>query len=367
MNTNAIIAIVAVAILAGAGAGVYVALKDGDGNGGKEIEPRDVTITDSLGNEVTVTAPITKICTVNTNAAEFFKILGVEDRIVGMDTTGKATFGDLFKDVTDIGNYKTPSGEKIAETGCKYVITQSSARSLSSDTEQALKDNYGIIVLRMDFFGETMMTDVEELLKILISDSASTAFEEYKTTYNSVISTVKNVTKDVSGNPSFLFLMASMSSTAGTYYSTSSELSKIVTDLHGHNAQTDMNVTSKTSTFKPAASKVLEISSEGHDNLGYVFIRGTDGQTAAQSYQVFLNTGGDMEFADNLKVVEHRHVYVINTDVLSGPRDYIGRVCIANAYGIDVGLNSLELVNQFNQKYGFEISYSYIMTQFPAA
>ena len=368
MNSNVIIVAIVAVVIVGAGAGVYIALNNGNSDSGeKEIEPRDVTIKDSLGNDITITAPITKVCTVNTNAAEFFQMLGVNERIVGMDTSGKAALGKTYENVTDIGDYKTPNGEKIAQTGAKYVISQSSSRSMSTETEQALKDNYGIIVLRMDFFGETMMTDVEELLKILISDSASTAFEEYKTTYNNVISTVKNVTKDVSGNPSFLFLMASMSSTAGTYYSTSSELSKIVTDLHGHNAQTDMNVTSKTSTFKPAASKVLEISSEGHDNLGYVFIRGTDGQTAAQSYQVFLNTGGDMEFADNLKVVEHRHVYVINTDVLSGPRDYIGRVCIANAYGIDVGLNSLELVNQFNQKYGFEISYSYIMTQFPAA
>lgn len=367
MNANAIVAVVAVIILAGAGAGVYLALKDGNDSGEKEIEPRDVTIKDSLGNEVTVTAPITKICTVNTNAAEFFKILGVEKRIVGMDTSGKATFGDLYKDVTDIGNYKTPSGEKIAETGCKYVITQSATRSLSSDTEQALKDNYGIIVLRMDFYGETMMQDVEELLKILISDDANNAFEEYKTFYSGILNTVAEKSQDKSLNPSFLFMFTSMSSSKGTYYNDVSELGKITKSIRGHNALVDMGVTSKAGSVsaQPAAETVFDYDSAG--SLDYVFLRGTATTTADQDFQTFFNSGGGLDFTQ-LKVVKDKHnLYVINTDLLSGPRDCIGRVCICEAYGISTGLDVAKLTSDFNEKYGFTVEYSFLMERYSAA
>lgn len=367
MNSDAIIAIVAVVILAGAGAGIYIALKDGNDDGEKDIEPHDVTIKDSLGNVVTVTAPITKICTVNTSAAEFFKILGVEKRIVGMDSSGKATFGDLYKDVTDIGNYKTPSGEKIAETGCKYVISQSSSRSLSSDTEQALKDNYGIIVLRMDFYGETMMQDVEELLKILISDDANGRFEEYRTFHDDIVSAVLEKSKDVAGDPSFLFMFTSMSSSKGTYYNDVSELGKIVKSIHGHNALVDMNITSKAGSVSatPAAEKIFDYDQE--NRLGYVFLRGTATTTAEQDFNTFFNSGGELNFKTELNVVKNGHLYVINTDLLSGPRDCIGYICICEAYGISTGMNVAELTSDFNEKYGFSVEYGYLMEQYTAA
>ena len=369
MNTNAIIAIAAVVILTGAGAGVYIALKDGNDAGAKEIEPRDVTIKDSLGNEVTVTAPITRICTVNTSAAEFFKILGVEKRIVGMDTSGKATFGDLYKDATDIGNYKTPSGEKIAETGCKYVISQSTSRSLSADTEQALKDNYGIIVLRMDFYGETMMQDVEELLKILIDDDANNAFQEYRGLYDSIVSTTLEKSRNVAGDPSFLFMFTSMSSTKGTYYNDSSELAKIVKSIHGHNALVDMNITSKAGSVSatPSAETIYDYDQESVNRLGYVFLRGTATTTAEQDFQTFFNSGGGLNFQTELNVVKNGHLYVINTDLLSGPRDYIGRICICEAYGISTGLDIAKLTSDFNEKYGFTVEYGYLMKQYTAA
>ncbi len=368
MNGNMLVAIAAVVIIAAAGAGVYMVVRDdGSDDKDKTIEPRDVEITNSLGEKVTVTAPVEKMCVVNSSAAEFLTIMGEKDRIVGMDSSLISAFSPMFDNVTNIGNYKTPSGEKIAETGCKYVITQSSSRSLSAETEQALKDNYQIVVLRLDFFGETMQQDAQELLKILISDTAEDAYNEYKATYDSVVNTVKESSKDFPGNPYFLYLFTSNSATAGTYYSTLSELSKIVESIHGQNAvrHADLNVTSTTATVKPAKEKVLAFDDAGH--LDYVFVRGTASTTAAQDYQTFLNTGGDLDFAANLNVVANRHVYVINTDLVSGPRDYIGQVCICNAYGIDTGLDIAQLTSEFNNKYGFPFEYSYLMKQFPAA
>ena len=324
----------------------------------------DVTITDSTGKQVTVRAPLDKICTVNTNAAEFFQILGVSGRVAGADG---ATISSLpiYSKVTDIGDYKTPSGEKIVSTGAKVVVSQSSSRSLSEATEQALKDNYGITVLRLDFYGETMHRDVQEFLKLLSSPDADKAYNEYKTAYESVVKTVKEKASAVSGDPSFLMLFTSMSKTEGTYYNENSELGKIVASIHGHNALTDMGVTSKTVTSKPSAEAVYDYDKAG--NLGYVFIRGVSGNTAEQDYQTFLGTGKSLAGFGSMNVIGNRCVYVIETDVLSGPRDYIGYVCIAEAFGIDTGMDYVKMTSDFNKKYGFDAEYSYIMQQFPSA
>ncbi len=365
MNTNMLIAIAAVVIIAAAGTGVYFIVKD-NGDDDKEIEPRDVTITDSLGNEVTVTAPLTKVCTVNTNAAEFFKILGVQDRIVGIDSSGKESLGDIYGDVTDIGNYKTPSGEKILETGATYVISQSSSRSLSTETEQALKD-LGVTVLRIDCFGETMFTDVGELLKILIDDDADDAFEEYKATYESVVNTVKQKSEGAADDPAFLFLFTSRSKeNTGNYYTDNSELVKIAVGIHGHNALSAMGVKQTSASSNVASEKFLDSDQKGL--IDYVFVRGTATTTASQDYSTFKTTLKNVESDYNdLTVVKNRTIFVINTDLLSGPRDYIGQICIAEAFGIDTGLDYQKITDDFNEKYGFDVEYSYYMTQFPAA
>ncbi len=325
---------------------------------------KDVTITDSTGKEVTLKAPVDKLCTVNTNAAEFFQMLGVSDRVVGADNATIKSL-DRYKNVVDIGDYKTPSGEKIVSTGANVVISQSSSRSLSEATEQALKDNYGITVLRLDFYGETMHRDVTEFLKLLSSDNAQKAYNEYKTEYDRVVKTVQDKAAAASGDPSFLMLFTSMSKSEGTYYNENSELGKIIESIHGHNALTDMGVTSKTVTSKPSAEAVYDYDQA--EKLGYIFIRGVSGNPASADYQTFLETGKSLSGFGSMNVIKNKDVYVIETDVLSGPRDYIGHVCIAEAFGIDTGLDYESLVDAFNKKYGFDTSYTYIMQQFPSA
>ena len=325
----------------------------------KTIEPREVTIVDSLGNEITLQAPVTKLCTVNTNAAEFLKMLGVEKRVVGADSSTIKSLGKIYAESTDIGDYKTPSGEKIVSTGSKVVISQSSSRSLSEATEQALKDNYGITVLRIDCYGETMHKDVQEILKILISEDANKKYEEYKKTYDEVVSKVKSTSASITGDPSFLMMFTSMSSTKGTYYNVNSELGKIVASIHGHNALTDMGVApGKGVSSSPEPEVIYDYDTAG--NLDYVFIRSVTGSTAAKDFETFIKSGGSYNF-NQLNVVKNKKVFLIETDVLSGPRDYIGYVCIASAYGINTGLNYDTLVSEFNEKYGFEVTYEYIL------
>jgi hypothetical protein len=214
----------------------------------------------------------------------------------------------------------------------------------------------------MDFFGETMMQDVEELLKILISDDAKTAFDDYKVIYNSVIETVASKVKDVSGDPSFLFMVASMSTkNGGTYYNDNSELGKITESLHGHNAITDIDSTSKTVTTTPQAEAIVNY--DGLHHIEYVFIRGNAANTPATDFNTFTTRVG----TSNLYAINNHHVFVIHTDILSGPRDYIGRVCLCEAFGISTGLDYQKLTTDFDEKYGFGVTYPYIMQQMPAA
>ncbi|MDD4668510.1 MAG: hypothetical protein WCQ63_04070 [Methanomethylophilus sp.] len=219
-SRNILAVIIACALLLSAGAAAYTYH---DNRSEETTSPHDVTITDSLGNQVTVTALVTSICTVNTNAAEFFEVLGVEDRVVSADSATISSLSEIYGNVLDVGSYKTPSGKKIAESGAAIVVSQSSARSLSSATEQALKDNYGITVLRLDCYGETMLNDVEQLVKIMDSDSAENAYDGCVSTYDSVKDQVLKLSESCSGDPSYLMYFTSM----GRYYNENSERSSV--------------------------------------------------------------------------------------------------------------------------------------------
>ncbi|MBR2255500.1 MAG: hypothetical protein IJ856_06825, partial [Candidatus Methanomethylophilaceae archaeon] len=117
-------------------------------------------------------------------------------------------------------------------------------------------------------------------------------------------------------------------------------------------------------TSKPSAEAVYDYDQQG--KLGYVFIRVISGNPPETDYASFLKTVKSLSGFQDMNVIKNRDVYVIETDVLSGPRDFIGYVCIAEAFGVDTGLDYEKLASEFNQRYGFDATYSYIMEQFPA-
>jgi hypothetical protein len=49
-------------------------------------------------------------------------------------------------------------------------------------------------------------------------------------------------------------------------------------------------------------------------------------------------------------------IYVFDSDIMSGPLAYVCYVIFAQIYGVDTGYNATELVQEYNEKYGFSES-----------
>lgn len=357
VNKWAVVAVIAVVILGGA---LVLAQDKDDSN---DVKPHEITIQDSLGKDVTLTVPVMKVCTVNTNAAEFMKILGISERVVSADNGTIDMLSSVYSNVTDVGGYSNPSGEMVVSSGATVVISQSSSRSLSAATEQTLKDNYGITVLRLDCYGSTMLSDVETLLKVFESSSADSAFAEYKTLYKSVIDTVlaKARSVDTSDQNTLLYFAG-----LNKFYNQNSELGKILDSIGGTSAIKNLVENPKGVTSAPAAEKLYEFDQT--NGLDVIFIRdtGSSNDTSDASYSKLLEYLNVSVYGNPTAVTNHK-VFCISTEVLSGPRDYIGYICIAESLGIDTVYDAEEQFSSFNSKYGLPLEPDYLVKTYPLA
>ncbi|MFA6710531.1 MAG: ABC transporter substrate-binding protein [Candidatus Methanomethylophilaceae archaeon] len=354
MNSK-IAALIMVAIVVIAGTAVYYVYSD-DQKDSDTIEG-NVTITDSLGNEITIEAPVNKICVTSSNAAEFLQILGVADRVTCIDTDTKELLANIYGDARDIGKYNNPNGEIMLSENTKILISQSSSRSLSTAAEEALESNYGITVIRLDCYGETMLRDIEQLALLLGSKSVNDALEGYMDQYESITEHV--LSKVTPSESNFLFAFTSMKK----YYNQNSELSKIVESLGVTNYTRELSSVGSGVSTDIDSETIWDADQSG--GISYLFIRGLSNSTGQTSYQSFLdNFEGSYDFRD-LNVSDSGNTYVLETDIMSGPRDFVGYVVLAEVLGIDTGLeeSALELANEFNEKYGFSEEYSWLAYQ----
>jgi len=353
MNSK-IVALIIVAIVMVAGVAVYFVHND---QGNSDTIEGSVTITDSLGNEITIETPVTNICVTSSNAAEFLQILGVADRVTCMDTSTKELLSGIYGDVTDVGTYSAPSGEIMLSENTTILISQSSSRSLSTAAEEALESNYGITVIRLDCYGETMLEDIGQLALLLGSKSVNDKLEDYLNMYESITDSI--LSKVTSSDSNFIFAFTSMSK----YYNQNSELSKIVESLGITNYTRELSSVGNGVSTGIDSETIYD--ADQSDKISYLFIRGVSNSTAEVAYQTFLdNFEGSYNFKE-LNVTTSNNTYILETDIMSGPRDFIGYVVLAEILGIDTGLeeSALELANEFNEKYGFSGEYSWLAYQ----
>lgn len=345
------ISLIVVGIVIVAAVGIYFATTGNDdlgderetGNDGLGGEDKNIAITDSLGNEVEIELPVEKVCLTNTNAAKFMQILGVADRVTATDETTISLLPEIYGDVKDLGEYKSPDGETILSTGSKILICQSSARSITNSEEL---ESQGIQIIRLDCYGETMLEDLEQLVAIFGSSTKERA-DKYTQMYNGVIDGVLGLDSGTGDKPVFMFMFLSLKKP----YAATSELSKIAESIGATNCIGILDPGTTGSTSKIQAEDLLDY--DRTHGIDRILIRGTiDGTSTAQSeYDKFLDI--DPLYV-KLGSVSAGNVYVIDTDVLSGPLDYVGYVCIAEALGYEiVELNAAKLVQDFNDEFGF--------------
>ncbi len=353
MSSKTTMIIAAVAIIAIAAAAIVI-LNPGQ-NGGDSDDK--ITFIDGAGVEIELDGPLDSIVSINTLPAIAMKILGLEDKvdeILFYKTVNKyeyyhnAGFNNISPDTPFY--YELETADYFIENGMEYLVVPISASKINDSLKNSCLNN-GITLISLDCFGDSMLDDMETLLKMFGNPAdAVEAFNDYKSLRNGVIDTV--LEKSVADKTNlFLYEFVGISS----FYKENAEMSIITEKIAGEdtNAVRLMNlpVDTKISTSAKGLGPLESLTAiDSETPIKYLFLRASAGDDAAD----LEGKWGKNVIKDyKLSYLETDSVFCIDSDLLTGSMDYIGYVCTAEILGCDTGYDINELVSQYEELYGF--------------
>jgi hypothetical protein len=351
------LAVIVAAVVVVGSVGIYFLLTDDDANG-------DISIIDGSGTKITLSEPINSAIAVNVNVPKAMKILGLEDKVAGLsfsptsNDSNFATYSPMFPNAVKMSDYNSMSAEQVASI-TKYVICPVASMTVSAVNQTAF-EQLGITVIRLDCNGESALDDFQKLITLFGNTEESTAaFGEYMDTYNTVVDAVISAASLRTTDPSFLMYMNS--STA--FYNQTSELSAMIESIHGTNALrgiSGLNLTGVTNAAGELGIQETIKAMDSSNNIDKIFIRATAAQATSETTALnawnacLLNTNTFYSSLSAIGANSTDHIFLFNTNIMSGPLSYVGYVLIAKAFGISTGFDATGLIDVYNQKYGFD-------------
>ncbi|MGE0015208.1 MAG: ABC transporter substrate-binding protein [Candidatus Methanomethylophilaceae archaeon] len=341
-------AIFAVIILAVAGVSAYAV-----GMGRFSGEDNDtVTITQNDGTEVTVSTPVSSVCVVNTNAAEFLSILGLSDKVVGVSSTMKSKpTEDWWEERDDVGSYNTPNPESVLNTGSTVIIGQCTSMAITN--VDALKA-VGITVILLDCYGfDTQVADLKQLASLFKDDEATAIADSYEEFFNGIIDTLRNASSTLTESQKKTFV-ATMGTSAGSkYYTGAAELSDMLEDICGlKNAISDISSSAVSSSAVIPEELIVEYYS--NNGIDLFVLRNTTAYEQGQSeIEAFLSSHPVIDSSnmfDSITVIK-----TVDSKVLSGPRCFVGMIYFITLIypELDIGGLTVEsALTDYNNTFG---------------
>lgn len=136
-----------------------------------------VTFTDTSGNEVTLPAPAERVICLNSDAAEMMIALGAGNKVVGLTDTimTDPVLMSHMPNAVSVGEWQTPSVEKILALDPDVVIAYSSSKPKNADqcTSAGINltylDCYKISTLEQDVRSLGTLIDAKERAEEYIS------------------------------------------------------------------------------------------------------------------------------------------------------------------------------------------------------
>lgn len=344
---NKYIAIFVVAILALSGAGVYLIY----GNNSSD-EPTTITIVDAKDNTIELSEPLDKVAIVNTNIPVAMRILGLTDKVVGIDTStlGKNDNAEVFTNAVAIGARSAITGESILAAGTNYVITPVSM-GITSNTDAI--EQMGITIIYIDCYGETAIEDLQKILILFGNDGTTKEkYDVFMENYDGIISSVDAKVAEAKLTQSPVFLQCFISKNA--FYNQTAATSKMMEDICGKNVfnYLDASTTNISNDATDLGIREVVIAYDGSatTSIDFVLIRDSSKYKDMDAYDQFVAM---MDGAyTSLSAVQDGDVYVMYTDIMSGYLSYVGYAAMAEIFGVDTGLDFVSLIEDFNDAYG---------------
>ncbi|MDO4794536.1 MAG: ABC transporter substrate-binding protein [Brachymonas sp.] len=138
-----------------------------------------LAVTDSTGRTVEVKTPVQKMVILNSAAMEMARILGAEDRVLGVSThIAKELLAMGLPAKEAVGSWQEPNVEAIVKLAPDVVIVYAGS---ALHIQDKLKP-FGIAVLRLDLYKlNTMPQEIDALARLLHKQEQARAFLAWHT------------------------------------------------------------------------------------------------------------------------------------------------------------------------------------------
>ena len=244
-----------------------------------------IEFEDGEGNLIQLESAPESIVCINTLPAIAMKILGLQDKvdeILFYKTANKyqyyhdAGFNNITEDTPFYSTLTT--ADYFVEHNMKVIVETIGASPMSETLERSCKDN-GITIIKLDCYGDTMLEDMEKLVKLFGNPASSVkALNDYKSLRNGVISGVLSKCSPIDDNL-FLFEMMGL----GAFYNENGEVAKVVEKIYGKNAVREMGfapTTKSTTTAKEDAPLESLTVIDGNKPIKLLLLRASAGAGA---------------------------------------------------------------------------------------
>lgn len=341
-------AIFAVVILAIAGISAYAVV----GSRSSGDDSSTVTITQNDGTEVVVPTPVSSVCVVNTNAAEFLSILGLSDKVVGVSSTMKTKpTEDWWAEREDIGSYNTPNPEKILDTGSTVVIGQCTSMTITNvDALTAM----GITVILLDCYGfETQVGDVKQLASLFEDDDATEIADLYEDFFNDIVETLSAASSTLTESEKKTFVATMGTGASSKYYTGTAELSGMLGEICGlKNSISEIDSSATSSSASISQESIVEYYDD--NGIDLFILRNTTAYDQGQSeIEAFLSSHPVIDSSnmfDSMIVIK-----TVDSKVLSGPRCFVAMIYFITLIYPELDIDGLTVENaisDYNSTFG---------------
>ena len=278
---------------------------------GKE---KEITFVDVRGKAVTVKKPVRRIVVLSDSTADAIRVLGAEDRVVGIGSglASETILLPVMSKLPTVGG-SPPDYEAILDLKPDIILPSGAG---SEELEEKL--NPWVTVVRFDFYGPEIMTkQIMELGYILDNEDKAKEFSDF---YLSVLNKVKERTEELSEDKKPRVFYCAYPGQAGyRYYAITPKkyLGPLCTLAGGNNIAADLPANMVDPEWVLVENPDIIVAHEGSGlPSGY----DTDDITGSKkSIEQMVNEPG----WDHIKAVEDGKVYIETSDIDCGPQLFI--------------------------------------------
>jgi iron complex transport system substrate-binding protein len=260
---------------------------------------KNITITDSFGNTVTLLHPAERIICQSNGAVELLVILGAGSKVVGV-TDYQITNDTLLKtslpNAESIGNFKTPNIEKIVALKPDLILLYSISKPNNLDQIK----NTGIPILYVDgYIPSTINHDAQLLGKVTGTEENASRYSKFNSHYYDLVQSRLsggNITRPRAYIEAYTSYMARGNGSSGN---------EMIQSLHADNIADNLSG----SAIVVSPEWIIEKDPE-------IIIKSSMEQNLTKTYEDIAGRPG----FENISAVRNKRIVVYNGPATSRPR-----------------------------------------------